>query len=220
MPDDVELPRPQLFTTDILNLGPVIDPPFSDARNWRQFLTAVETKPIYFEQLESALTKERGRQAAELALASERVVRELEGDRYEVMGVGTISLDRRSEYPLVVIYNYTDDMVLEAVVDLAGATVLDVTLKQYQPALAASELRRALDLVRRDARLAQAGVDVDTGTGLVVEDENFKSPRYRHRLVDLRFGPHDSRLPTAWAIVDLTSEDVARIGFIPQEKSS
>jgi hypothetical protein len=50
MKDDVVLPLPELLpTVEILNFGPVIDPPFSDARSWREFVTPVETKVFVSE---------------------------------------------------------------------------------------------------------------------------------------------------------------------------
>src|SRR5215211_6654560 len=121
--DEFELPVPEFFSTPIVNLGPIIDPPFSDAPDWSEYLTPVETRPVDFEQLEPTLTEEGARQAVELALSSERVIRELEGKRYEIMGVGSRSLDKDTEYPLVIIYNYTDDVVLEAMVDLSARTL-------------------------------------------------------------------------------------------------
>lgn len=220
MSDEFVLPLPELFSTEILNLGPIIAPPFSDAQDWSKYQTSVDTKPVDFEQLEPKLTDESARQAVDLALSSESVSRELEGKRYEIMGVGLRSLDRYTEYPLVVIYNYTDDVVLEALVDLVGTTTLKVTLERYQPPLAPFEQSRALDMVRDDCRLPEAGINIDTGMGLIVDEENFRSPRYGHRLVDLRFGPADRRLPTAWAIVDLTDEELISIGIYPKEESS
>ena len=216
MADDTELPLPGLNPIEIPNLGPIIDPPFSDARDWGRFLPRVETKPVVIEQRAPTFTDDNARRATELALASDRVRRELEGKRYEVMSVGMRALDRRTEHPVVVIYKYTDGITLEVMIDLAGAAVIDVKSARYQPTLTDPELRRALDLIRQDGRIARACIDVDTGVGLIVEDENFRSPRYGHRLVDLRFGPANRRLPTAFAIVDLTSEDVVRLGTIPQ----
>jgi hypothetical protein len=163
-------------TVEILNFGPVIDPPFSDARSWREFVTPVETKVFVSEQVQPTLTVEGSQQAANLALASERVVGELKGKRYELMGVGMKSLDRRTEYPLVMMYNYTDDMVLEVLVDLKAQAVLDVKSERYQPAVVTAEMSRARDLVRQDGRLPRGGIDVETGMGLIVEDVNFKSP--------------------------------------------
>jgi hypothetical protein len=220
MTDEFVLPVPELFSTEIINLGPIISPPFSDAKDWSKYLPQVETKPVDFEPLESNLTEDSARQAVELALSSKSVISKLEEKRYEIMGVGLRSIDRDTEYPLVVIYNYTDDVVLEALVDLVGTTILEITLERYQPPLVPSELTRALDMVRKDSRLPEAGINIDTGMGLVVEEENFRSPRYGHRIIDLRFGPADRRLPTAWAIVDLTSEEVIKIGVYPKEELS
>jgi hypothetical protein len=217
--DDFTLPPPGLLRTDIVNLGPVIDPPFSDARDWSEYLLPYETRPVDFEEVGPSLTEEAGRRALELAMASEDVRRELEGKRYEVMGVGLRSLDRETEHPVVVIYNYTDDVVIEAFVDLAENRLLRLASEDYQPPLSASELSQALELVRRDRRLAEAGIDVDTGVGLVVEEPNFRSPTYRHRLVDLRFGPEHRRIPTAWAIVDLSSQELLSTGMTERELS-
>lgn len=214
--DDFTLPPPGLLRPDIVNLGPVIDPPFSDARDWSEYLPPYDTRPVDFEELEPSLTEEAARRALELAMASADVRRELEGKRYEVMGVGLRSMDRETEHPVVVIYNYTDDVVVEAFVDLAEDRLLQVALERYQPPLSPSELSEGLELVRRDGRLAEAGIDVNTGVGLVVEEANFRSPTYGHRLVDLRFGPEDRRIPAAWAIVDLSSQELLSTGMIEQ----
>jgi hypothetical protein len=218
MPGEFAIPPAWAFSgIDIINLGPRIDPAFSDARDYSQYLTRVETRPIYSEQFEAPVTDEGARQAMDVALASDQVSRELQGKRYGVLGVGSKSMDRQTDYPLVVIYNYTDDVVVEAIVDLAAATVLQVSRGGSQPALAASEQSQALDLVRQDGRLTDADIDVDTGAGIIVEEVNPNSSRYRHRLVDLRFGPANRRLPTAFAIVDLTTQDVVRTGLLPEE---
>ena len=218
--DEFEVPPPDVLSNvKIINLGPRIEPPFSDAKDWSEYLPPVETYPVDFEEREPTLTEEGSKMAVDLALASERVTRELERKRYEVMGVGLKSLDRDREYPLVVIYNYTDDVVLEAMLDLDEGALLEVTLERYQPLLAASEESQALEMVREDGRLPEAGIDVDTGVGIGVEEVNYRSPRYGHRLVDLRFGPPDRRSPTAFAIVDLSGQEVVRTGILEQELS-
>jgi hypothetical protein len=219
MSDGFTLPPPGLLSTEIINLGPVIEPGFSDARNWSEFLPVVETKAVYVESREVALTEEGARHAIDLALAADSVVRELDGKRYEIMSVGFKSLDRQTEYPWVIIYNYTDDSVVEATVDVAGGEVLDVTAARYQPPLTSSEQSYAIELVRRNGQLADAGIAVETGAGLIVEEVNFRNPRYGHRLVDLRFGPEDRRAPTAVAIVDLSAQEVVRTGIMPRELS-
>jgi hypothetical protein len=214
------LPPPGLFSAEIPNFGPVIDPPFVDAPDFSRYLTPADTRPVDFEVLDPPITDESRRQAVDSALASGRVTRKLDGKHYQVLEVGTRSLDRQTEYPLVIIYNYTDDVVVEAMMDPIRRAVLEVNEASYQPPLADFEQSYALELVRDDGRLAEAGIDVSTGVGLIVEEVNFRSPRYKHRLVDLRFGPANRYLPTAFAIVDLSEEEVVRTGLIPQEGPS
>ncbi|MFD0532021.1 hypothetical protein ACFQ1I_44505 [Kitasatospora arboriphila] len=57
-------------------------------------------------------------------------------------------------------------------------------------------------------------MDIDAGAGRVLAEVDLHSPRYRHRLVDLRFGPADRRLPSAFAIVDLSDESVLTTGLV------
>jgi hypothetical protein len=214
------LPPPGLFSVEIPNRGPIIDPPFVDAPDFSEYLTTPDTRPVDFEPLEPRITDESRRQAVDSALASDTVTPKLEGKRYQVLEVGTRSLDRQTDYPLVIIYNYTDDVVVEAMIDPASRAVLEVNEVRYQPPLAASEQSQALEMLRDDGRLSEAGIDVATGVGLIVEDVNFRSPRYGHRLVDLRFGPANRYIPTAFAIVDLSGGDIVRTGLVPQEGSS
>jgi hypothetical protein len=214
------LPPPGLFSVEIPNLGPIIDPPFVDAPDFSQYLTPADTTPVEFEPLEPRITDESRRQAVDWALASDRITPKLQGKRYEVLEVGTRSLDRQTDHPLVIIYNYTDDVVVEAMIDPVRRAVHEVSVERYQPLLTPSEQSQALEMVRDDGRLTEAGIDVATGVGLIVEDVNFRSPRYGHRLVDLRFGPANRYLPTAFAIVDLSGREVVRTGLVPQEGSS
>jgi hypothetical protein len=211
------LPPPGLFSIEIPNLGPIIDPPFVDVPDFSQYLIPADTRPVDFEPLEPRITDESLRQAVDYALASDRVTRKLEGKRYQVLEIGTRSLDRQTEYPLVIIYNYTDDLVVEATIDPIRGTVFEVNEERYQPPLTASEQSQALEMVRDDGRLSEADIDVATGVGLIVEDVDFRSPRCGHRLVDLRFGPANQYLPTAVAIVDLSGREVVRTGLVRQE---
>ena len=214
------IPPPGLSRLGIPNLGPVIDPPFVDVPDYRRFLAPADRTPVDFEPLEPRIADEARRDAVGSALASDRVTRKLQDKRYQVLEVGTHSEDRETDHPLVIIYNYTDDVVVEVTVDSLRRAVLDVTESRNQPALAAFEQIEALEMVRDDGRLPEAGIDVGTGVGLIVDDVNFRSPRYGHRLVDLRFGPADRYLPTAFAIVDLSDQEVVRVGLLPQEGSS
>ncbi|MEU2042754.1 hypothetical protein [Nocardia niwae] len=215
--DEFTIPPPGLSSIEIPNLGPVIEPPFVDVPDFSHYLKPANITTVDFKMSESDDGDESNRQAVSIALASERVTRKLEGKRYQVLEVGTRSLDHDTEYPLVIIYNYTDDFVVEAVVDLVRRTVREVEAKRSLPTLAAAEQSEALDMVREDGRLSEAGIDLGTGDGLIVEEVNFRDPRYGHRLVDLRFGPPNLYLPTAFAIVDLSSREVVGVGLIPQE---
>ncbi|WP_030269856.1 hypothetical protein [Streptomyces sp. NRRL B-24484] len=220
MPDDFSLPPPELLRVDVVDLGPVIDPPFTDTKSFHAYLPKVPTKPVEFEPTESNLTDDGTRRAVEVALASDEVGRQSAGKRCDVLGVGTAATGRNSEYPLVTVYNYTDGLTVEVMVDLDTARVLEVRTENRQPPLADAERSQALDLLRDAGGLADSGVDLDTGMGLIVEEADFRDPRYGHRLVDLRFGPRDKRLPTAYAVVDLTDRDVVTAGRVPQEASS
>ncbi|MFI7002312.1 hypothetical protein [Nocardia sp. NPDC050175] len=219
MAERFTLPPPGFLRTEITDLGPVIDPKFTDAHDWSEYLPPVPTTPVDSGERDLRAAEEAASVAPHVALAQPGVNRLLDGKRYEILSVGTRFLDRDTEYPVVVLYNYSDDIVVEAIVDVAAHLLVEVHTTQTQPAVSAAEEARAIELVRRDGRLTAQGIDVGTGAGLIVEDVNFHSSRYRHRLVDLRFGPADRRVPTAFAIVDLSAEDVAEVGLIPEARS-
>ncbi|GAA2753158.1 hypothetical protein [Kitasatospora cinereorecta] len=216
MSGEFTIPPPGLFTVEIINLGPVLDPPFSDTPDYRAYLPSVTTSPVAVQESSPAVDEEAARRAAELALASEDVNGHLAGRRHQLIGVGSAADNREVEYPLVVVYDYTENVVLEVGVDLQTGRVRGVARRHYQPVLSAEEERQAVELVREDGRLADHVGDPAAGAGLIVEDVNIRSPRYRHRLVDLRFGPRTRRLPAAYAIVDLTDRDVVSAGPVPQ----
>jgi hypothetical protein len=211
------LPPPGLFSADIPNFGPVVDPPFVDVPDYSQYLTPANTSRVYVEPLEPRIPDESLQQAVNVARASDAVTSQLQGKRFEVLQVGTRAIDRQTDYPLVIIYNHTDDVAVEATIDPVRGAVHEVSVERYQPPLTPAEQRQALELVRDHGQLSAAGIDVETGVGLNVEEVNFRSPHYGHRLVDLRFGPANRYLPTAFAIVDLSAQEVVRTGLIPQE---
>jgi hypothetical protein len=215
---DFTLPPPALVSVEVPNLGPVIDPKFTDARDWSEFLSRVATKPVHFEKRDLAAVDAARKIAPEIALTAARVCELLEGKRYEVISVGTRAMADDCEHPVVVIYNYSDDSVIEVLVDATARSIAGIGVSaDSRPPMSASEEERAKELVRRDGFLADNGIDIGTGAGLIVEEVNCRSPRYRHRLIDLRFGPLDRRLPTAFAIVDLSAEDVVKTGLISEK---
>ncbi|WP_157032318.1 hypothetical protein [Kitasatospora cheerisanensis] len=173
------------------------------------------TTPVAVEETAPIVSEAGSRRATELALHSEEVSRELAGRRHEVIGVGSGAADRSAHHPIVIIYDYTENLAVEAVVDLAAGRVAEVRRRRYQPQLTTAEERRAVELVRQDGRLGAYESDLDSGSGIVVDEVDFRSPRHGHRMVDLRFGPMTERLPRAFAVVDLTDQDVVRCGPVP-----
>lgn len=216
MPERFQLPPPGFLKTEIINLGPVIEPKYSDAEDWGRFLPAIETTPVRYEERSLAELDRRAAAAPEIALAATEIEELLRGKRYEIISVGTRELDRNTEYPVVVIYDYDEDITIEAIVDPAQRVVVQVTTSTNQPAVSAQEERRAIELVRADGHLPDNGIDVGTGLGLIIEDVDIHSPRHGHRLVDLRFGPRDLRMPAAFAIVDLSTDEVVQAGLFPK----
>ncbi|WP_030264756.1 hypothetical protein [Streptomyces sp. NRRL B-24484] len=156
---------------------------------------------------------DRGR-AAELALADPEVRRGTGGGRPAVLGVYTAPTGRHRTHPLVVVHDRASGVTVEATVDLAAGRVLEVSAGRHPPVLAEAEQRHARDLVRGSRLLAALGVDIDSGAGHVLAEVDLHSPRYRHRLVDLRFVQADRRLPSAFAIVDLSDDSVLTTGLV------
>jgi hypothetical protein len=214
------LPPANLFRAEVPNFGPVVDPPFVDVPDFSQYLTPANITPVVVESLEPRVTHETRQQEVDVALASDSVSSLLQDKRHAVLAVGTRSLDRQTDYPLVIIYNYTDDVVVEATIIPERKAVHEVTVGRYQPPVTDAEHNQALEIVRSDGQLTDYNIDVDTGVALIVEDVNFQSRRFGHRLVDLRFGPANRYLPTAFAIVDLSAQEVVTSGPLPQEELS
>ncbi|HEY5843448.1 MAG TPA: hypothetical protein VIU87_18670 [Mycobacterium sp.] len=219
MSEEIVLPPPGLLIPDVLNLGHTIRPAFVDARDWGEFLPDLQTYPVEYDEVDTSAVDAAARAAEEIAMASTELAERLGDKRREVLAVTQRSDDRDTDYPVVIVYDYTDDLVHEVAVDVDSRAVRNVTTGRSMPALSSREEQRAIELVRTDGRLVERGIDVATGSGIIIEETNFHDPTYGHRLVDLRFGPEDTRYPTAYAIVDLSAERVLRVGVIPQEES-
>lgn len=220
MSEEIFLPPPELFRRDVLNLGHTIIPAFVDAHDWGEFLPRVETHLVEFEYVDTSTLDAEHQVANEIATSSEELAAHVGDKRCEVVAISRRSKDRETSYPVVILYDYTDDVVHEVAVDIETRAILGITTLQSQPALSAREEERARDLVSSDGRLAERGIDTTTGSGIIVEETNFHRPSHGHRLVDLRFGPDDSRYPTAFAIVDLSAERLLRFGILfPEEES-
>jgi hypothetical protein len=146
---------------DAVNRGPIITPKFADTDDWSARRPPHATKEVEFETRSMSSVDENARAAPDIALKSPRVTELVGGKRYELVSVGTRSLDRDTDVPVVVVYSYTDDVAIEILVDPKRGEVIDVSITPNLPALSDAEQVRALDIVRRDGRLAETGTDVD-----------------------------------------------------------
>ncbi|MCJ0868942.1 hypothetical protein [Streptomyces sp. AP-93] len=214
----MRIPGP--FPGPFINLGPIIDPPFTDAYQWPTPDVPDDVRPVESATFEPPLSDELAMRAQEVALDSNEMSSQLAGMHYEVMGVTLLWAGKEEPpQPVVVVYRYNDDVVLEAALDPEAQRVVELAKKHYQPPLSPAEEERARELVAEHAVLVKAGIDVAHGHGIAISEELPKSPRRGHRLEDLRFGPEEHRWPSAWAVVDLSAGDVVTIGVYPQSYS-
>ncbi len=204
------LPEPYLDETAFVSFGPIIEPPFADAHPGEVPDVLEDVREVVVEPWDPPLTEELSRRALAVAMESAELVRELEGARYEVIGVGLVDGKHEPARPVVVVYRYDDDRTIEAVLDAGATAVNTVRIGDEAPILTDAEVQRANTIAEYPG----------TGMGLLVLDENPDSPRYRHRLVDLRYAPPDSRMPEAYAIVDLSTGELVDRGEYPTGRAS
>lgn len=196
-------------------LGPIIEPPFRGAERprieqpdeWEAFRAGPSEE-------ETMLTAEIASRARALAVSDHRVTELLADKRHITIGAG-LRETKDGQGPkdiLVVIYNYTDNQVVEVRLNGGTLEVLKVETAHYQPAPVEEEIERAIGLARRAEGLAQQVTDDLVGMAIQITSENPADSRYHHRLFDVRFGCADERLPRFMAIVDLSTETVVRSG--------
>jgi hypothetical protein len=205
------LPEPVLDETALVSFGPIIEPPFADAHPGEVSAVLEDVREVAVEPWDPPLTQELSRRALAVAMASAELAHELEGARYEVIGVGLVDGKYEPARPVVVVvYRYDDDRTIEAVLDAGATAVSTVRIGDEAPILTDAEVQRANTIAEYPG----------TGMGLLVLDENPDSPRYRHRLVDLRYAPPDHRMPEAYAIVDLSTGELVDRGEYPPGRAS
>jgi hypothetical protein len=203
---------PEAYPAAIIDLGPVIDPPFRDGIARTAPDAAVELVDYPFERVPDRLPAELAARARRTAESDRRVAVAL-GRRHAFIGAA-MSDAKREQRPVirVVWYAYDTDRRVEAATDEHGTEVLRVLTDACQPALTREEEARANQLVARNGQLPEAR----DGRGLIVEETDPGSPRHGHRLVDLRFDPYGTRLPHWWAVVDLSAGEVVEAGRVPE----
>lgn len=188
-------------------------PPFTGARieAWEPFESGAFPEHLTEEVLAGALV---------LALCDERVARLLDGKHYRGIGVSVLGQRRRPDAVtlLAVFYDYTDDVVIEAAVDVDFQRVSHVAVKRYQPAPVEEEIAHAVGLARRDLRIAEHFREEMEGAAILLTHTRSACPI--HRVLDVRFLYPDERLPELMAIVDLSTDTVLTAGRCCREPPS
>ncbi|HEU4712578.1 MAG TPA: hypothetical protein VFS76_13480 [Pyrinomonadaceae bacterium] len=205
---------PDVAPGRIIDLGPIIDPPFIDGVSREAPDSGIHLTDVEYDVLSDIPAAEVAVRAKNTAEADPRVIDAL-GHRWEFIGVGTVVYKKRDRPDLrVVWYAYDTDQTVEVVVHDGGTKIRKVRIDSSQPPLTDGEQARANELVAAIGRLPGAC----DGKGLIVEETDPGSPRYGHRLVDLCFNPDNTRLPRWWALVDLSTNELIDAGDIPQGK--
>lgn len=154
-------------------------------------------------------------QAREIAIADPRIAELLGLGKYVSIGGMRPTVKGETESPVTyVFYSYPLAVAIEAVVDLRGRRVERVEQQQYQPALTAEEMARALFLASNDPRIA-AHVKKEKlhGAGILISPLKEGDPPDR-RVVDVRFRQLSRRRPFLYAFVDVVEDRVLEAGVI------
>jgi hypothetical protein len=171
-----------------------------------------EVEPFAGEPVAAPFTEDAARAALDRILSHERVRRRLGGSRSVTIGVSRMGEAEKGEPPqlLVVAYDYTKNVAVEIRVDEASGELLDIADVRSQPALIQSELDRAIELARCDARMPRLELDGLVAMTIPIEPEELRAEN--HRLVEVLFGCRYERLPRYRAWVDLSTDQVLRAG--------
>ena len=197
---------------------PVIEPPFRNQRPpWTQEIE--EWEPFRSGSLAEnpgLLTDDLTARIREAALYHEAVRRVLDGKRHVSIGASLRQdkEDGNAPVALFVIYVYDDDDTIEVLLDGTSLDLIKVATAKYQPAPVQEEIDRAIRLAAVHQSLAgRVGEDLE-GSAILITRADPRDPLFGHRLLDVRFGCPDERLPRYAALVDLTTEAVVRSGEI------
>jgi hypothetical protein len=206
-------PPPRLLPND--ELPAIIEPPLQDLVAFPATSTIEEWEPFTCGSVENLLTEELTRRIQNFALADERVSQRLKGKRYIPIGASLLEKrdDPKSNSVVFILYNYTDNLAVEVLLDSDAQQIIDVFESPYQPAPLQHEIEQAVDLARKDNRLAKYLEDQDDleGTAILVSPVDPNNPNYCHRIFDVRFVCPSERLARYMAMVDLSTETVIKV---------
>jgi hypothetical protein len=193
---------------------PVIEPPLRDMLPFQGDGHVEELEYFETSQYEHAMTPSLASRATETATRDQRVIKLL-GKRHIAIGVSQRESREKGEekrITLVAVYfDYESNTAIEATLDEKGASVLAVEHRRYQPAPVQSEIEQAIKLAKGHQKMANTEIDDLTANAILVPDEDPSSPRYNHRLFDVRFFCAEERLARHMAIVDLSTQEVLRV---------
>src|SRR4051812_16333914 len=137
---------PDVVAGHVVDLGPTIDPPFTDG-----LVFTIPDRSIPLTKVQGELvpgvkekTLERARRTAE----SDAGVMHALGQRSEFIGMGIVDLKGANRPDLrVVWYSYDTNQTVEAIVDDGGAFLREVRVSSSQPPLTLEEEQRANEIV-------------------------------------------------------------------------
>jgi hypothetical protein len=161
------------------------------------------------------LTENERALAEQIALGDEELGSRLAGKRFRLLQIKLAEVPKSS--PLVarraevILYNYTDDVMMLALVDLHQSAVVALEESHLQPSLHPDELEEAFDLAQGDDRVRRtlAGHQV-LAEGVIVTDRTLGEPCFESRCVDLQFRI-DGEPSSLVVIVNLSTETVVRV---------
>lgn len=197
----------QLLPPDEFRFADQADPPWED--DFENF-EPVESTPI---EDRPVLTDEAAAEAEEAALENAQVTELLEDHRHEIIGTGLdVYSEGKDAEPTaqytVAIYDYHEDHVVE-VTEGPEFSVDEVETVTYQPGGTPEELDRAVEMARDHEWLSEQLDRELNGTAMIVTH-----PESTDRLADVRFRRPDRRLPSYYAVVNLSTESVEEVGRV------
>jgi len=161
---------------------------------------------------QEALAGERLNAIIKQALATTELRERLMRTRWTLVG-GAVRADAKEGegHLLVVVYDYTHDVAVEARVDPATGKLLNVSEAVYQPPSADAEIAKATELAQADQRITAHVPDL-TVMAIPLDPEASGVAGSNHRVIEILFGCPQERLPRYRAVVDLSAERVVWAG--------
>jgi hypothetical protein len=169
-----------------------------------------EAEPFFSSNILGSLDSQITRETQHIALSNEKVKGLLTGSRYNSLGATLSAAKCEEEQPTLkhLFYNYDNNSVVEATVDIERHTIIDVEQVKYQPPATPEEIGQAIEIAHSDQRVAKRVKDENLeGDGMLItlkEDD----PLAGHRLIEIMFGEPLNRLPTLRVLVDMSTNEV------------